>query len=465
MLCVVMPALLWIVLLFACGAGGAAELGTASNSFLFTLSPPVAPNALLAGSPFGINNAFHPEALDLDARLRAMQQAGIKWGRQDFTWPRIEKTKGEYDWTGYDALVEKCLEHGLLIFGNFTYNPPFYDMKLGESVAAYAAFARAAVKRYAGKVDHWQIWNEPNLGYLGGDVDQYAKLLAAAGQAIHEANPKAKVLAMNMAFCDVLWASNVMQRVPYQAFDIVCFHPYRNPNAPEDKFDWWVLDQYVRRFHPNLTTNYPLIRMSFLEQTEELIKVMKFFGAPKPLWVTEMCFNTHIHPYGVSELRQADLLVRFYVQALASRRVDKVFWWTLKDGGPQQFDAAEMVGLMRADLTPKYAYQAYGVMTRLLEGKTWLRNDAFGPDVYVCVFTDEAKGEDTLVAWSTKPYAYARVSNTEHGLTQYDVFGTKRVVSYNKQRTGANPFPFGESPIYIVGPNGLKVNVRPDPGW
>jgi len=377
----------------------------------------------------------------------------------------IEKTRGEYDWEGYDALVEQCRQHGVLIFGNLTYNPQFYDMKTPEGVDAYAAFARAAVKRYAGKVDHWQIWNEPNLGYLGGDADHYARLLSAAGKAIHETSPTAKVLAMNMAFCDVLWASNVMQRVPSSAFDIVCFHPYRNPNSPEDTFDWWVLDQYVKRFHPNLTTNYPLVRMSFLEQTEELLKAMKGFGEPKPLWVTEICFNTHIHPYGVPELRQGDLLVRFYVQAVASRKIDKIFWWTLKDGGGQQFDAAEMVGLMRADLTPKYAYQAYAVMTRLLEGKKWLRNDAFGPDVFACVFTDAQKNEDTIVAWANKPFAYARITNTERGLAQYDVFGTRSVVAYNKQRTGSNSFPFGESPIYIVGPSGLKLNLRPDPGW
>src|SRR6185369_13054945 len=252
-------------------AVSAANLTTASNSFSFILSDPVAPARLLNDSPFGINTAFNPDTPDLDARLKAMQQAGIKWGRQDFTWRRIEKTRGEYDWSGYDALVEKCRATGLLLFGNFTYNPPFYEMKTPEAVEAYAAFARTAVKRYAGKVDDWQIWNEPNLGYLGGDAAQYAKLLGAAGKAIHEANPKSRVLAMNMAFCDVLWASNVMQRVPYDAFDIVCFHPYRNPNSPEDKFDWWVLDQYVKRFHPNLTTNYPLVRMSFLEQTGELI--------------------------------------------------------------------------------------------------------------------------------------------------------------------------------------------------
>ena len=40
----------------------------------------------------------------------------------------------------------------------------------------------------------------------------------------------------------------------------------------------------------------------------------------------------------------ADLLVRFYVQAVASKKVDKVFWWTLRDGGDRQFDQADMVG-------------------------------------------------------------------------------------------------------------------------
>lgn len=27
------------------------------------------------------------------------------------------------------------------------------------------------------------------------------------------------------------------------------------------------------------------------------------------------------------------------------------------------------------------------------------------------------------------------------------------------------PIRLGESPIYIVGPEGLKAMVRPDPGW
>jgi hypothetical protein len=261
---------------------GAATV-TATNRFRVEVPPQPYATTLRPGSAFGINTAFQPDTADLEARLQAMQAAGIKWGRQDFNWKRIELKKGEYNWEPYEGLVEQCRRHGLLLFGNLAYAPDFYDTRTPEGLAAYCAFARAAAQRFSGKVDHWQIWNEPNLGYFGGDPDAYAALLAAAGKAIHEANPRSKVLGLNMAFCDALWAEKILNRVPYDCFDIVCFHPYRNPNAPEDRFDWWVLDQYVKRFHKALTPDYPMVQMSFLEQTDELVKVLEKFGKPKPL--------------------------------------------------------------------------------------------------------------------------------------------------------------------------------------
>ena len=145
--------------------------------------------------------------------------------------------------------------------------------------------------------------------------------------------------------------------------------------------------------------------------------------------------------------------------------MQKVFWWTLKDGGDRQFDAADMVGLMREDLAPKYAFYAYAFMTRMLERKRWVRNDSFGPEVYACVFEDTEKPEDTLVLWSPRPYAYVRITNTEKVLTFFDLYGTRRLVPYDKVRTGHLPVPLGESPIYVVGPRGTRASVRPDPGW
>ena len=439
---------------------------TAWTNFTVALAPHRQASELCPDSPFGINTALRADAPDRDARLAAMQQAGIKWGRQDFTWGRIETSSGVYEFEAYDQLVEAFTRHGILIFGNFTGAPKFHDPRTPDGVDAYCAFARACVKRYAGKVDHWQIWNEPNGGYWKGSPEEYARLLAASGKAIHEENPKAKVLALNMAFCDVLWAERVMKQVPTDAFDIVCFHPYRAMCAPEEPFDWWELDQYVKSWHKNdLTPEYPLVKMTLEQQTDELIQVMAKFGKPKPLWITEICWNTDLHPYGVSELRSAELLVRFYVTAVASGKIEKAFWWTLKDGGNLQFDKAQMVGLMRADLQPKYSYYAYAVMARMLEGKRWVRNESWGPDVYAAVFAADGSEEETMVAWSPNNYAYARIRNTEQGLAVVDLYGTKRIVAWDARRTSNNSFPLGQSPVYLVGPKGLKMSVRPNPGW
>ncbi len=70
---------------------------TAAGSFRIDLPPHRFANDLRPTSPFGINTALRPGAADLEARLRLMQEAGIKWGRQDFNWRQIEREPGVYD--------------------------------------------------------------------------------------------------------------------------------------------------------------------------------------------------------------------------------------------------------------------------------------------------------------------------------------------------------------------------------
>ena len=447
-------------------SAAAATAPTAESPFRVTLPPAPFATALLTNSPFGINTGFDPALPDYAAQLGNLQELGVKWGRQDFNWRRTERQPGAYTWAALDTLVDQALAHGVQLVGCLAYAPSFHDPATPAGADAFARFAEAAARRYAGRVNHWQIWNEPNGGFWKGTAEDYARLLATASPAIRAVSPQAKIVALNMAFCDVLWAGLVMKAVPYTAYDIVAFHPYRPPNAPEEKFDGWMLDQYVKSWHAgHLPTNYALVNMTFLEQTAELVKLMRTHGPPKPLWVTEICWNSHIHPYGVSELRQADLAVRFHVLALASQQIEKIFWWTLRDQGVRQFDQADMVGLARFDLSPKYAYAAYGWMTRHLEGTRWVRNDAFGPGVFAVVFNDPTRKQDVLVAWSTQPVAYLRVNNTEAGLTIHDVFGTRRFVEYDAIRTASLTVPIGESPIYLTAPEGLKAVVKPTPGW
>jgi hypothetical protein len=249
------------------------------------------------------------------------------------------------------------------------------------------------------------------------------------------------------------WTERILSLVPYDCFDILCFHPYRPPNSPEEQEDLWFRDHYSK--------TSPMGKYDYLTQVDQLWELMSRYGKPKPLWVTEICWNSHLHPYGSSELRQADMLVRFYVLSMASGKVEKVFWWTLRDTGTREYDQGDMVGLSRYDYSPKYAYLAYAVMTRLLEGKKFVGRLAAENGVYVYKFDDSEK--DILVAWTTQPYAYIRVTFREE-LECYDVFGTRRAVPLN-ERTGALPVPLTGSPIYLVGPKGLGARRVPNPGW
>ena len=53
----------------------------------------------------------------------------------------------------------------------------------------WAAFVRKVVKRYAGRIDHWIIWNEPDIEppddgiQWGGTVADYYQLVKVAYQA------------------------------------------------------------------------------------------------------------------------------------------------------------------------------------------------------------------------------------------------------------------------------------------
>jgi len=439
---------------------------------------------MLPDSPFGINTQiFRLDDPDIDRRLEMMQQAGVKWGRQDFVWRQIETEKGRYNFEPHERVVAAYHKHGLHLFGNLAYNPKFHDPRTPEGVEAYCRFARAAVERFRGRVDHWQLWNQPNGGFWDGTPEEYARMAAAAGRAIHEANPNAKVLALNMAFCDILWAQTVLKLIPYDSFDIVCYHPYRNPSTPEESFDWWTLDRYQKvalsPWHKGrVPPDYPPIRQSFVEQTRDLVRLLETYGRPKPLWITEMTWNALLAAYGTPELRQADLMVRFYILALGTGHVHKIFPWGFRDGGTDQQSGSQMVGMVRSDLTPRYWYYAHAWMARLLEGKRWIRNDEWGPRIWAVVFRDDEAGEDTIVAWTTDAYAYLRVTN-QRGIRLYDIFGTRREIPY-LGRPGAPPdvelsrwtssplgtvtVPLSRSPVYIVGASEMRAVARPNPG-
>ena len=131
---------------------------------------------------FGVNIHFRGQPHDLDM----IAEAGFKLIRMDLTWAVIEHSKGVYDFEkiGYDSLTKGCTERGIRILYILDYSNNIYES--GRSVRteagreAFADFAEAAAKRYAGKGVLWEIWNEPNIKHFWDpqpSVADYCKLV------------------------------------------------------------------------------------------------------------------------------------------------------------------------------------------------------------------------------------------------------------------------------------------------
>jgi hypothetical protein len=214
-------ALVFTVILAACG-------DTASPAP--AVPPPGTPAgpAAQAEYPGGVGRTLGVSAtgLDLDASAESVGvrkeliAAGFRIVRFDVLWQDVETVKGVYDWAAVDARIDGLLAAGfeplvLLAYGNPLYYDEFCPQAdgyvfacTGADAGPFAAFAGAAAARYGGRVKHFEIWNEPNGWFRfwpqanGGDPRAYARLLARATAAVHEACADCTVVSGGMVYLE-----------------------------------------------------------------------------------------------------------------------------------------------------------------------------------------------------------------------------------------------------------------------
>ena len=147
---------------------------------------------------------WKPEVADRDLQL--VQDAGFKWVKQLVSWQDVEGAgKGQYDWTNLDRIVGQAEQHGLKLIVRVSQDPdrPFWAGNPPENADHFADFLTAMASRYQGRIQAYQVWNEPNLAREWGgrrpDPAGYARLLKTAYSAIKGADPKATVITAGMA--------------------------------------------------------------------------------------------------------------------------------------------------------------------------------------------------------------------------------------------------------------------------
>ncbi|WP_409484486.1 glycosyl hydrolase [Arsenicicoccus dermatophilus] len=357
-------------LAWAMGAGPAWSAPAVSSAPVSTASVPaldlIPPGFDASGAPrpatasrglsLGVQtNVSWRDYAHLTRELDLMQQAGVPWMRLDVSWASLqERGAGQYSqWyvDRLDRITYEASRRGIRILGTIAGAPSWLAVKsftryrIPYDGAALESPARFLAARYAGKIQAWQIWNEPDCGLDACstvDPADYLPLLKAGYRGVKAGNTAATVVSAGLSGIDQAWLRRFYAAGAKGNFDALALHPYIAPANGSP------------RLQPAGTNPYRLTN------TPAAVQVMRENGdGGKPIWFTEFGWTTgrQAGAYdGVDEklqayfLRDAAILVHDnYPQ------VTHMFWYDMRDRTDSNVYENNF-GLLRADGAPKPAY-------------------------------------------------------------------------------------------------------------
>ena len=104
--------------------------------------------------------------------------------------------------------------------------PPIFD---DESKNAWAKYVELTVERYKGKIDLFEVWNEPDgttFWKHGANGTEYGEFVVRTAKAVKKANPDARVVAGAMYRKNFEFLTEAMETGMYKYLDYVSYHQY-----------------------------------------------------------------------------------------------------------------------------------------------------------------------------------------------------------------------------------------------
>jgi hypothetical protein len=137
--------------------------------------------------------------------LGLVKEMGFTWVKQMFEWRYIEPhVKGTFDWAEPDRIVEAIDKANLKVIARIGDQPQWVRPEIWPTVgpptklADFGDFVTAMATRYKGRIQAYQIWNEPNLAREWGNQPpnpvQFVEMLKVAHAAVKKADPDALVI-------------------------------------------------------------------------------------------------------------------------------------------------------------------------------------------------------------------------------------------------------------------------------
>jgi hypothetical protein len=326
--------------------------------------------------------------VNMSYQLQRISAGGVKWIREDFSWPQLEPVKGVYDWHLADQLMKGASSARLNVLPIVNHTPAWASSDPSgaggstwppTSNADYARFVDAIVARYGRGGWFWkahpnltpvpitavQLWNEP-WGFFSWkpnpDPARYAALAKAGARAAKGRDPNIKVITVG----DILQSRTDKVARPWLA------------ELVKDRELVGLTDAWGVATYPGPRNQGPYDTRSRPEYNFGRVRLVRDMtlaaGAGKPIWITEMGWSTGPNdPEGISEAKQAE-----YLNDATRRAVDEwggfvekafIYSWD------RYLDAADngvkIYGMRRDNDTVLPAWKAVTNLTRFGPPAQW----------------------------------------------------------------------------------------------
>lgn len=202
-------------------AEGAAVPTTASVALLPTTTPGAAaviPTVSESGGGavpvVGYGFAYGIEAYlvdqDVTTLTNEISSLNLSWVKQVINWRDFEPVQGQIDFATLDNIVDTLNASGINVLFTVTTSPTWARTSTEESgppddFTTYGTFISALASRYVGRVQAYEIWNEPNLRREWNSTTHpisaasYSQLLSIAYAAVKGGDPEAVVISAGLA--------------------------------------------------------------------------------------------------------------------------------------------------------------------------------------------------------------------------------------------------------------------------
>jgi hypothetical protein len=379
---------------------------TALLAILLGLVQPLLVTAAIPERRFG--------AIDTFDNPQAATQLGAGWTRVRFPWADMQPNdSGQWNTSFFtDEQLNRELAAGREVVGLIVNTPPWaledgnvpgvpsgLYLREDDPNNVWATFVRRLVSQYAGRIDHWIIWNEPDIwepSYpgrtWGSDEKDFLQLLRVAYNVIKQTNPNATV---HLSAFTYWWDVNY-GRTPFfkrlldemQTDRVAAEHNYYFDVASENLY--FTTDQ--------------IYDFSVWHHQQ-----MREHGFDKPLWLTETNAAPSTDPawpvpsamHAITLDEQAHFIIQAMAMALAGG-VNRVAIYKMADVPADRAANPEPFGLVRENGSRRPAFSAFQVGSSYLAGFTEAtlteRNE-----LYTIVTVRRGESGWTTIAWTRQP--------------------------------------------------------------